>query len=263
MFKPLNHRITQWHGRRVWVVGASSGIGAALAQALLQAGARVVLSARSASGLAQVAAGHPLAEVLPLDVTDAAAWAQAAHSLQQQGPPPDLVVFCAAVYRPQHSWELQADEVAHTLQTNLAGVYYGLQAVLPGMRTHGRGGVAIVASVAGYVGLPGAAVYGPTKAALINLAELLYSELHPQGLDVYLVNPGFVQTRLTARNRFAMPALLSPDQAAQAILQGLARGRFEIHFPRRFTLLMQLLRHLPARWRFALVHRATAESGTP
>ena len=263
MFKPLNHRINQWHGRRVWVVGASSGIGAALAQALLQAGARVVLSARSASGLAQVAAGHPLAEVLPLDVTDATAWAQAAHTLQQQGAAPDLVVFCAAVYRPQHSWELQADEVAHTLQTNLAGVYYGLQAVLPGMRTHGHGGVAIVASVAGYVGLPGAAVYGPTKAALINLAELLYSELHPQGLDVYLVNPGFVQTRLTARNRFAMPALLSPDQAAQAILQGLARGRFEIHFPRRFTLLMQLLRHLPARWRFALVHRATAESGTP
>ena len=88
MWKPLNHRITQWHGRRVWVVGASSGIGAALARALLQAGARVVLSARSAPGLAQVAAGHPLAEVLPLDVTDATAWARAARTLQQQGAAP-------------------------------------------------------------------------------------------------------------------------------------------------------------------------------
>ena len=118
------------------------------------------------------------------------------------------------------------------------------------------GGVAIVASVAGYVGLPGATLYGPTKAALINLSELLYTELKPKGLDVYLINPGFVKTRLTARNEFPMPALLTTEQAAQAIVQGFDRGRFEIHFPRRFTSVLKVLRQLPYRLSFALIRRA-------
>lgn len=115
------------------------------------------------------------------------------------------------------------------------------------------GGIAIIASVAGWIGLPKASVYGPSKAALINLAEILYSDLHPRGLDVYLINPGFVNTQLTAQNDFDMPALQTPDEAASAILRGIAAGRFEIHFPRRFTLLIKLLRLLPYRIRFALI----------
>ncbi|HEY4714112.1 MAG TPA: SDR family NAD(P)-dependent oxidoreductase, partial [Aquirhabdus sp.] len=112
-----------------------------------------------------------------------------------------------------------------------------------------------IASVAGYFGLPNASVYGPTKAALINLTEILYSDLHPKGLNVYLINPGFVKTALTDRNTFTMPALQTPQQAADAIWQGMSAGRFEIHFPRRFTQVMKLLQLLPYRWRFSLLER--------
>ena len=136
-----------------------------------------------------------------------------------------------------------------------AASYTGLATVLPDMLARGSGGVAIVASVAGYVGLPNASVYGPTKAALINLAEVLYADLHPRGLDVYLINPGFVQTPLTDQNAFAMPALQTPQAAARAIFGGLAGGKFEIHFPKRFTIWVKLLGALPYRLRFALIDR--------
>jgi short-subunit dehydrogenase len=117
--------------------------------------------------------------------------------------------------------------------------------------------VAIVASVAGYVGLPKALVYGPSKAALINLAESLYGDLHPLGLGVYLVNPGFVDTPLTRKNEFRMPALIGADEAARATLDGIAAGRFEIHYPARFTRWVKLARLLPYRLQFWLVRKAT------
>ncbi|UXY15833.1 SDR family NAD(P)-dependent oxidoreductase [Chitiniphilus purpureus] len=243
-----------WHGKRVWLIGASSGIGAALAQRLLAAGARVAVTARDAARLEQVALGQAL--LLPFDATVPQAWSDACSSLQAQWGGFDLVVFCAAVYRPERAWEVVADQARQTLATNLNSVYYGLEAVLPPLLLQGSGGIAIIASVAGYLGLPGATVYGPSKAALINLAELLYADLHPRGLGVYLINPGFVKTRLTAKNRFAMPALLTPEQAAEAIMAGLARGRFEIDFPRRFTRLLRAFSLLPYRVRFALLNRA-------
>jgi short-subunit dehydrogenase len=120
-----------------------------------------------------------------------------------------------------------------------------------------RGHVAIVASVAGYGGLPTAAAYGPTKAALINLAETLYLDLSPRGIGVWIVNPGFVRTPLTDRNEFPMPALISADEAATHIVEGLASGRFEIHFPKRFTRWLRLLRLLPYGLYFRLVRRFT------
>ncbi|WP_035061836.1 SDR family NAD(P)-dependent oxidoreductase [Andreprevotia chitinilytica] len=255
MFKPLNPKLKDWTNQRVWLIGASSGIGAALAQAMLAAGARVALSARNQPKLAELASGNPQALVLPLDATDDAAWGSANAILQADWGGIDLIVFCAADYRPQRSWELDADHVRHTLDVNLASVYFGLETVLPGLIAAGRGGIAIVASVEGYMGLPNATVYGPTKAALINLAELLYGDLHPKGLGVYLINPGFVKTRLSARSRFRMPALLSPEDATEAILNGFARGQFEIDFPRRFTRMLRLIRLLPYRWRFFLFER--------
>jgi len=129
--------------------------------------------------------------------------------------------------------------------------------VLPALRARGQGHFSLVGSVAGYGGLPNSLAYGPTKAALINLAEALYLDLHPLGLGVSIINPGFVQTPLTAQNDFAMPALLTPTQAAQAILQGWAQGRFEIHFPKRFTLWLKLLRLLPYRAYFKIVQGVT------
>ena len=140
---------------------------------------------------------------------------------------------------------------------NYQGALNVLHAVLPAMRARARGHISLVASVAGYRGLPNSLAYGPTKAAMINLAENLYLDLQADGVAVSVVNPGFVQTPLTAKNSFSMPALISPAQAAQAMLHGWARGQFEIHFPRRFTLWMKLLRIMPQRWYFYLVAKAT------
>lgn len=251
--RPLNRRIENWEGKRVWLIGASSGIGAALAAEALAAGAHVALSARRAEQLAAVAAGHPRALALPFDALEQAAWPEAYATACSRFGGIDLVVFCAAEYRPERSWEVTPAGAARTLGINLGSVYSGLATVLPDMLARGSGGIAIVASVAGYLGLPKASVYGPSKAALINLAELLYTDLHPRGLDVYLINPGFVRTQLTARNDFSMPALQTPEAAARAIRRGMAAGRFEIHFPWRFTMLVKLVRLLPYRLRFALL----------
>jgi short-subunit dehydrogenase len=124
---------------------------------------------------------------------------------------------------------------------------------LPAMLEAKTGGIALVSSVAGYRGLPKAIVYGPTKAALINLAEVLYNDLKPSGISVYLINPGFVKTPLTDQNEFKMPALISSTDAAEQILKGFARGHFEIHFPKRFTRVLKTLRLLPYRLYFALI----------
>ncbi|WP_273429166.1 SDR family NAD(P)-dependent oxidoreductase [Chitinibacter tainanensis] len=255
MWRPLNRPLPSLAGQVIWLIGASSGIGAALAEQALAAGARVALSARRESALQQVAAQHPAALVLPLDVTDAAAWAPAYAQLLAQFGSPDLVLFCAADYRPERVWEVDAARAEATLQLNLASVYHALQTVLPDMLARRQGGIGLIASVAGLIGLPNASVYGPSKAALINLAEILYCDLAPHGLNVYLINPGFVQTGLTAKNQFVMPALQTPAQAASAIWRGVARGAFEIHFPQRFTWWLKLARILPYRLRFYILQR--------
>ncbi len=251
----LNTPTLSWTGKRIWIIGASSGIGAAMAQQIMQQGALVVLSARRLERLQQVAQDHEHAFVVPFDATDTLAWRAAyQHVLAQLGGL-DLVVFCAADYRPERSWEVTATAAMHTLKINLGSVYAGLETVLPAMLAQGCGGIALVASVAGYIGLPNATVYGPSKAALINLAEILYTDLHPRGLNVYLINPGFVATELTEKNSFYMPALQTAGQAAQAIWRGIRAGQFEIHFPRRFTMVLKLMRLLPYRWRFFLMKR--------
>ena len=129
--------------------------------------------------------------------------------------------------------------------------------VVPGLLEQGAGAIGIVASVAGYRGLPKALIYGASKAAVINFTESLYLDLEPKGIGVYLISPGFVKTPLTDSNEFKMPALISAEEAAGAILKGLRQGRFEIHFPKRFTLLLKFLQLLPYRWYFALVHKST------
>ena len=144
-----------------------------------------------------------------------------------------------------------------TLETNLLGTMSATAAVLPTLLAQGEGAIALVGSVAGYGGLPKATVYGPSKAALINFAEVLHLDLSPRGIGVFLIDPGFVATPLTAQNDFAMPALQTPAQAAAAIVDGFARGDFEIHFPKRFTRVLKFLQLLPRRFYFALIRRAT------
>ena len=190
----LNAPISSWAGKRIWIVGASSGIGAALAIQALQAGAKVVLSARRIAALSAVANNHQNAYCVPFDVAENSAWIAAYADICAKLGGVDLVVFCAAMYQPERSWQVQPEQALRTLQINLGSVYAGLATVLPDMLARQNGGIGIVASVAGYMGLPNASVYGPTKAALINLTEILYTDLHPKGLNVYLITPGFVET---------------------------------------------------------------------
>ncbi|MCO5107895.1 MAG: SDR family NAD(P)-dependent oxidoreductase [Burkholderiaceae bacterium] len=258
LFAPLNEPLRDWNGRRVWIVGASSGIGAALARRLGALGARLALSARREAPLrALLASAAASGLALPLDVADAGAVAAAAARIDREWGGVDLVVWLAGRYVPMRAQDFEPGQARAMLEVNLAGVLNGIDAVVPMLRRQGHGGIALVASVAGYRGLPKSLVYGPTKAAMINLAEALYLDLAPEGLGVWLVSPGFVDTPMTAANDFRMPALVDPEQAAQAIVEGLARGAFEIRFPRRFTAWMQLLRVLPYRAYFAAVRRIT------
>jgi len=254
---PLNRRIEDWKGRRVWLVGASTGIGAALAALLLERGARVALSSRSRDALDALAAGQVNALVLPADVTDAGALAAAHAQILAAWGGVDLALFNAGTHSPVRAWELDLARAKTLIDTNLTGVLNGLAAALPDMLAQKSGAVAVVASVAGYSGLPTSLIYGATKAALINLAETLYLDLAPKGLGVHLICPGFVETPLTAKNQFAMPALIPAAEAAREIVAGLARGEFEIHFPKRFTRVVKFLRLLPYRWYFWLVHKGT------
>ena len=257
----LNSRMADWRGRTVWLVGASSGIGRASASALHAQGARVVVSARNAAALDAFSEEHPGAIALPLDVTDAHAVKAAAMTLTARGVL-DCVVYCAGHYHAMDATRMDLSDLRRHNEVNYLGALHLLDAVVPQMLAQPmdlhngqRGHICLVGSVAGYRGLPQSLAYGPTKAALINLAETLYLDLHPHGVGVSLINPGFVDTPLTRTNQFKMPALISPDKAAQEILRGWARGEFEIHFPKRFTRLMKALQLLPYPVFFAAARR--------
>lgn len=261
-FGSFNPPIADWRGLRVWVIGASSGIGSATARALIERGARVMVSARDATALVQLVVLHtrpgepPRAQAWPLDVTDAAAVTATARAILAQGPL-DLVVYCAGHYREMRATAVDLAEMNRHLAINYGGALHVLDAVLPALVQRGAGHISLISSVAGFRGLPKSLAYGPTKAALTNLAETLYLDLAPLGLGVSVVHPGFVQTPLTAQNTFSMPALITPEQAADAMLSGWARGDFDIHYPKRFTRWMKLLRLLPYRAYFPAVRRFT------
>jgi NAD(P)-dependent dehydrogenase (short-subunit alcohol dehydrogenase family) len=252
----LNPPIRDWRGQRVWLVGASTGIGQALAERLHALGATVLVSARKADALQAFVERHPGSIALPLDTTDAdAVQAAARHALA--GGPLDLVCYCAGHYQAMRATAIDLPELLRHHEVNTVGALHVLEAVTPALLARGQGHISLVSSVAGFRGLPQSLAYGPTKAALINLAETLYLDLQPHGLGVSVINPGFVQTPLTAQNAFHMPALITPEQAAHAIVQGWARGEFDIHFPKRFTRVMKLLRLLPYPLYFAAVRRIT------
>jgi len=262
LLRPFNPPITDWRGQRVWVVGASSGIGLATAEALIARGAKVQVSARGAAALEHLVAKHtrtgePAAvQAWPLDVTDTSAVAATARAILAQGPL-DLMVYCAGHYREMRATDFDLAEMNRHLAINYTGALNVLDAVMPAMLARRAGHLSLISSVAGFRGLPKSLAYGPTKAALTNLAETLYLDLEPLGLGVSVVHPGFVQTPLTAQNDFTMPALITPDQAAAAMLDGWAAGDFDIHYPKRFTRWMKLLRLLPYRAYFPAVRRFT------
>jgi NAD(P)-dependent dehydrogenase (short-subunit alcohol dehydrogenase family) len=249
--------------KTAWITGASSGIGRELALQLARSGLVVAASARNAEllgALARDAAAEGKGRILPtpLDVTDLDACRAAAASVARVlGGPPDLVVLNAGTYLPMGAHDFAAERFRAQIEPNLMGTAHMLDAVLPACLEAGKGHLVIVASVAGYRGLPTGAAYGATKAALINLAEALKFDLDPVGVKVQLVNPGFVKTPLTDRNEFAMPFLMPVEKAVARLIAGLGSRRFEITFPRRFTWQLKLLRLLPYALYFALTKRAT------
>lgn len=247
---------TDWRGKTVWVIGASSGIGRATAHELHLKGAKVFVSARNQLALDVFVVEHRGAVALQMDASIAASVKTAAQTVFAAGPL-HLVVYCPGYYREMRATEFNLGEMLRHQHVNYVGALYLLDAVLPGLLSQKSGHISLVSSVAGYGGLPKSLAYGPTKAALINLAETLYMDLKDSNIAVSLICPGFVETPLTAQNKFRMPGLLKPDEAARRIMRGWARGKFEIHFPKRFTLPMKLLGLLPRWLYFPVIRRFT------
>ncbi|MCA0939169.1 SDR family NAD(P)-dependent oxidoreductase [Salipiger pacificus] len=230
-----------YEGKRIWLIGASSGIGAALAKELAGQGAHLVLSARNEDALQALAAECGGAEVVPLDLARPETLNAAAERIAAGGKL-DALICTAALYDPARVVDLDPGKTAALVQVNVTGTLLVAQCAPQVLREGGQ--LVLFGSVAGYVGLPKGQAYSATKAAIINLAETLRVELAP-GVDVRLVCPGFVRTRLTDMNDFTMPAIIEPEEAAREIARGLAGRSFEIHFPKRFTYALKLLRLLP------------------
>lgn len=253
----LNQPITDWNGQVVWLVGASSGIGRATASLLHARGAKVVISARSAEAVALFETEHSDSVGIALDVQDRAALHAAAMVIEARFGRIDLAFFCAGTYDAMRATAFDLDIATRHIQVNYLGALNVIDAVLPLFLKQGHGHLSFVSSVAGYRGLPNSLAYGPSKAALNNLAEVLYLDLKERGIAVSLICPGFVETKLTSVNDFKMPGLIKPDEAARQILKGWARGSFEIDFPKRFTWAMKFVSHLGPSLYFRVVRRIT------
>jgi len=249
--------IEQFSGKRVWVIGASSGIGEACAKALLAKGAKVALSSRRAERLNQIAltAGLDQTLVIPVDVTNDAELQNGHQIILNAWGGIDLLLFVSGVYTPLRADNFDIQIAEKTIDANLLGPMRAVALVIPNMLRAHSGHIAIVGSVAGYSGLPKALAYGPSKAAIINFCENLYYDLLPTGVNVHMISPGFVATEATAQNDFEMPALISAEEAANEILMGIEKGEFDIHFPKRFSRFLKFLRILPYPIYFWIVRR--------
>ena len=249
----MNHFID----KKIWVIGASSGIGEACAKALLAKGAKIALSSRRVERLNQIAATGEIGQtlVIPLDVTNDTQFKDAYNSILDIWGRIDLLLFVSGMYVPLRADQFDIKLAEQTIDANLLGPMRAVALVLPEMLKAKSGHIAIVGSVAGYSGLPKALAYGPSKAAIINFCENLYYDLLPTGVSVHMISPGFVATEATAQNDFEMPALISAEEAAQEILNGIEKGEFDIHFPKRFSRFLKFLRILPYPIYFWIVRR--------
>lgn len=239
----------------VWITGASSGIGRALALRLARDGRQVIASARSTDALADLARENGNIVAWPLDVTDAGACEKAVAEIEAAHGPLALAVLNAGTHKATPATDFSTTDIRALVDINLMGTVNALAPLLARRTKH----IAVVASVAGYSGLPTAAGYGATKAALINMCEALKPECDALGIKLQLVDPGFVKTPLTDKNDFPMPFIMDVDDAVEALVRGLASDRFEIVFPRRFALILKFLRLLPYRLYFPLVRKATGK----
>jgi NADP-dependent 3-hydroxy acid dehydrogenase YdfG len=231
-----------WTGKRYWLVGASEGLGRALALQMSRAGVHLIVSARSDERLRALVDELPgPAQALALDISDSAAVAAAGAQIG----PVDGVVFLAGLYWPLTAQQWDCAKIEAMCDVNFTGAARVVGAVLPGMVARDSGHVVLTGSLAGFRGLPGAQGYGASKAAVMALAEGLHADLRRTGVQVQVINPGFIRTRLTDQNRFDMPSLMEPETAARLMFEHMGTDRFKISFPFAFSLIFRLGQFLP------------------
>lgn len=239
-----------------WITGAGTGIGRAMAIKLAQQGWIVAISARTLVHLEETAKQMPgKIYAFPLDVTDNDAVMQVCTAIEDQLGAIDMVMLNAGIYKRDSVKTFNSADFDATIDVNLKGTAHCLSAIMPRMLERQKGRILVVASVAGYSGLPGAAAYGASKAALINMCEALYPELLKNNICLSVVNPGFVDTPLTKKNDFPMPFLITEEQAANHMMRGLQSSRFEIAFPWKMVFISKLLSRLPDSLRFAITRK--------
>ncbi len=233
-----------------WIIGASHGIGKSLSIKYHEAGYDIAISARSLKNLQDLErdlskkrSGKIL--INDFDINDFSAFKQAHDEVIKEFKKIDLIIFCSAIYEQMNIFDFDIDLAQKIIQTNIGGCLNLLKIIIPQMQQQNYGHIALVASVAGYCGLPNSLAYGASKAAMINLAEGIYPQLKNKNINLSLINPGFVDTRLTKKNKFPMPFIISQEEAAQEIFIGLKKKKFEVHFPKKFTLFLKILRILP------------------
>lgn len=227
--------------RTWWIVGASEGLGRALAQALDARGARLILSARNGKRLEALAADLRDAVPVQMDVTSSQEVKQAAQAIG----PVDGIIYCAGLYEPLTAQNWDAETVEKICDVNYIGAVRVLGRLVPRLVEANRGRIVLIGSLAGFTGLPGAIGYGSSKAALMHLGENMQADLRGTGVSVQLVNPGFIETRLTAKNRFGMPQIQTPEAAAARTVRAIESGRFRTSFPAPFAWIFTLGRFLP------------------
>jgi short-subunit dehydrogenase len=248
----MNTKIKNWSDKKIWLVGASTGIGQALAHELLKKGSYVYLSGRNITELTSTHLKFPLkSQVLALVVLDIDQIQKAIDSIDEI----DLVIYMAADYAPLSALNYDLKKADRIIDVNLKGASHIASLVLPKLLAQKHGHISFVASIAGFVGLPASSIYGATKAALINLGESFYLDLRPLGIDVSIVNPGFVKTRLTDKNEFDMPFIMTPEKAAECIVKGYEQGKFAITFPFFFSLFFRTMRILPHNLQLKLMQK--------
>lgn len=229
--------------RTWWIIGASEGLGRALAQALDAEGARLILSARSADRLRELADACHAADVLPMDLRDPASIESATEAAAEA----DGVIFCAGAYEPMQAQKWDVEASITMAEVNFTAALRVFGQLVPGFAARDHGHVVLVGSLAGYVGLPGAIGYGSSKAALMHLGECMQSDLKDTGVSVQVINPGFIRTRLTAKNDFTMPMILAPEDAAAQCVSAMRSGHLITSFPAPFSWLFRLAALLPRR----------------
>ena len=241
--------------KKIWITGASSGIGKAVAEKFAAEGWMVAASARRQEILNKMAENQNIF-AYPLDVTQKENVTKTFNNIIEDFKNVDVCLFCSGTYDPKLEQEINIEQNKFVMETNYFGVLKCIKAVETYFKNKKSGQISIVSSVAAYRGLPNSSGYGPSKAALTNLTESIYFDFKKHNVKISLVSPGFIKTPLTDKNEFPMPFIRSPEFAADKIFQGLTKKNiFEIHFPLGLTLTLKFLRILPYKLYLFLIDK--------